>query len=60
MSLDHIIRNMASRRPKSNVDRQIDENLKRVYDEALSEEIPPKFLELIKKLKEKGGERNDD
>lgn len=51
---------MAQKRKKSNVDRQIDESLKRVYDDALNEEIPDKFLELIAKLRASGSEADDD
>ncbi len=38
---------------KSSLQQQIDENLKRVYDEALKEEIPDRFLQLLAQLKEK-------
>lgn len=44
---------MASVRNKSSVKQQIDENLKRVFDEALKEELPDKFMELIDRLNEK-------
>lgn len=42
---------MASDDKKSKVISQIRENLQRVYDEALKEEIPPDFLEMIERLK---------
>lgn len=32
--------------------RQIDENLRRVYQEAASEDIPPRFQKLLQRLKE--------
>ncbi len=32
--------------------RQIDENLRRVYQEAASEEVPDRFQQLLKRLKE--------
>ncbi len=32
--------------------RQIDENLRRVYHEAAKEEIPDRFQQLLKRLKE--------
>ena len=32
--------------------RQIDENLRRVYQEAASEEIPDRFQKLLQRLKE--------
>lgn len=43
----------AKSRPKSKAQREIDENLKRVYDEALKEEIPDRFKQLLAQLKEK-------
>ena len=32
--------------------RQIDENLRRVYQEAANEEIPDRFQQLLERLKE--------
>jgi hypothetical protein len=37
---------------KSNLRRQIDENLQRVYQEALEEDIPERFAELLQRLAE--------
>jgi hypothetical protein len=37
---------------KSSPKRQIDENLRRVYQEALDEAVPDRFKELLAKLKE--------
>ena len=34
------------------VEKQIDENLKRVYEQDATDQIPDRFLELLKKLKE--------
>ncbi len=47
---------MADSKGKSRLQQQIDENLKRVYEEALSEDIPDRFKDLIAQLraKEKG------
>jgi hypothetical protein len=47
---------MADGKGKSRLHQQIDENLKRVYEEALSEDIPDRFKDLIAQLraKEKG------
>ena len=42
---------MVASRKKSTAQRQIDENLKRVYDDVLNEEVPDKFLDLIARLK---------
>jgi hemerythrin-like domain-containing protein len=41
---------MAEKRTKSKVDQQIDENLKRVYDDVLKEAVPDRFMDLIKQL----------
>lgn len=38
---------------KSSLRQQIDDNLKRVYDEALQEEIPDRFKQLLAQLKQK-------
>lgn len=35
---------------------QIDENLKRVYQDSLSEELPDRFRELLAQLKAKDGQ----
>ena len=35
----------------SNVQRQIDENLRRVYKEKLEEELPDRFQQLLAQLK---------
>jgi hypothetical protein len=34
------------------VDQQIDENLRRVYNDALNEDVPDRFTDLIRQLKE--------
>lgn len=34
------------------IQKQIDENLRRVYEEDSTDEIPDKFLELLQKLRE--------
>ena len=39
-------------RKKVALDKQIDENLKRVYDEELEQEVPDRFLALLEKLRE--------
>ncbi|MFW8633540.1 NepR family anti-sigma factor [Cribrihabitans pelagius] len=36
------------------LDREIDENLKKAFDQLASEPVPDKFTELLKQLKEKG------
>lgn len=42
---------MVSENRKSNAKEQIRKNLQRVYQEALEEEIPSEFMELIERLK---------
>jgi hypothetical protein len=44
---------MADGKGKNRLHQQIDENLKRVYEEALSEEIPDRFKDLIAQLRSK-------
>lgn len=38
---------------KTRVTEQIDENLKRVYDHLLKEQVPDRFKELLARLKDK-------
>jgi hemerythrin-like domain-containing protein len=44
---------MPDSNPKSNVRNQIDENLKRIYDETLKEEIPDRLTQLLEQLRKK-------
>ena len=46
---------MAENKGKSRLHQQIDENLKRVYEEALSEDVPDRFKDLIAQLRAKEG-----
>ncbi|MDM7459510.1 MAG: NepR family anti-sigma factor [Paracoccus sp. (in: a-proteobacteria)] len=39
-------------RRRAAVEKQIDENLKRVYEQDTPQEIPERFLTLLEKLKE--------
>lgn len=48
---------MTDTKGKSRLHQQIDENLKRVYEEALSEDIPDRFKDLIAKLRAKEGDK---
>lgn len=46
---------MNTRREERNraaIEKQIDENLKRVYDQDATQKIPDKFMELLDKLRE--------
>ncbi|GHC28399.1 MULTISPECIES: NepR family anti-sigma factor [Gemmobacter] len=42
---------------KSSLQQQIDENLKRVYEETLKEEVPDRFVQLLEQLKAKEREK---
>ncbi len=44
---------MADDKSKSRLHQQIDENLKRVYEEALREDVPDRFKDLIAQLRAK-------
>ena len=39
-------------RRRAAIEKQIDENLKRVYEHDATQEIPDKFLELLNKLRD--------
>lgn len=51
MMMEH----MAGEKPKSNLRKDIDENLKRVYEAALEQEIPDRFKQLLEQLKAQEG-----
>ena len=53
-------RKMASQNRKSNSKDEIRRNLQRVYDEALQEEIPNEFIEMIARLKAEKDAKSDD
>lgn len=40
------------------MDQQIDENLRRVYDDVLNEAVPTRFIDLIEQLKTADTNRN--
>jgi hypothetical protein len=44
---------MSDKSPRSKIKVQIDENLKRIYDEVLHEEVPDRFKNLLQQLREK-------
>jgi len=46
---------MADEKSKSSIKEQINANLKRVYEEALQEEVPDRFKDLLAQLKAKEG-----
>lgn len=39
-------------RRRAAVEKQIDENLKRVYEQDATDEVPDRFMELLQKLKD--------
>ncbi len=44
---------MSSEEKSAKLQNQIDENLKRVYQEALQEQVPDRFTELLAQLRQK-------
>ncbi|WP_095531952.1 NepR family anti-sigma factor [Marivivens niveibacter] len=43
---------MDSKKPKSNLEQQIDENLKKVYRKTVEEDVPDRFMDLLAQLKQ--------
>lgn len=43
---------MREERRRAAIEKQIDENLRRVYEQDTTEQIPDKFLQLLDKLRE--------
>lgn len=41
--------------PKAKMKAQIDENLKKIYEETLKEDVPDRFKKLLAQLAEKAG-----
>ena len=46
---------MPEKDAKAKLQQQMDQNLKRVYQEALTEEVPDRFKALLAQLREKDG-----
>lgn len=51
---------MNEKEKKPAIDIQIVENLRRAYNQTLEEEVPERFLSLIKQLKEKDQEEDQE
>ena len=56
---------MSESNPRSKIRDQIDENLKRIYDETLNEAIPDRLTQLLEQLRRKttagdAGSADDD
>ena len=47
---------MSDSSPKSKIKGQIDENLKRVYEETLNQQVPDKLLQLLDRLRQKSSQ----
>lgn len=43
---------MAQEHSKSNLERQIEENLRRVYQKTVEEDVPDRFRNLLEQLRE--------
>ncbi len=52
-----MIEHMADEASKARIQKEIDENLKRVYQDALKEEVPDRFKQLLEQLKAKEGRK---
>jgi hemerythrin-like domain-containing protein len=52
-----MMEHMAGDQNKSSLRRDIDENLRRVYEDALKEEVPDRFKLLLEQLKAKEGQK---
>lgn len=50
----NMLQAMTDENPRARLKSQIDENLKRVYDDALKEEIPDRFKLLLDQLRAQG------
>ncbi|MFN7223882.1 MAG: NepR family anti-sigma factor [Paracoccaceae bacterium] len=48
---------MSGDKQKSSLRKDIDENLKRVYEDALNEEVPDRFKLLLEQLKAKEAQK---
>jgi hypothetical protein len=50
---------MSEKPPKTAIEHQIVENLRRAYNSKLEERVPDRFLELLKQLKEQDGDESE-
>lgn len=51
---------MTDSTPKSKIRRQIDENLRLIYDETLKEEIPDRLTQLLEQLRQKAASPDEN
>lgn len=53
------MKRMATENDKTRiVERQIDENLRRVYQQMVNEEVPDKFMQLLTRLKQQSDDQD--
>ncbi len=43
-------------RTKAEIEKQIDENLRRVYEQDVTKEVPDRFLDLLQQLRKQDGQ----
>ncbi len=51
---------MGRENTKAKADKVIDENLKRVYNDMLDDDVPDRFMELLSQLKDQDTASQDD
>lgn len=51
---------MAEKKPNGNIQRQIDENLRKVYQEKIEEALPDRFQKLLQQLKDQEKAKEDE
>lgn len=50
---EHMAEEKPGQKPRSGLRRDIDENLKRVFEDAIDPEVPDRFKQLLEQLKAK-------
>ncbi len=51
---------MTNDKDQERLERQIDENLKKVFQSHLEEDVPDRFMDLLAKLKQADGEGSEN
>lgn len=51
---------MGNEDEKSGLERQIEENLRRVYQQSIEEDVPDRFKDLLSKLKAQDGQHSKE
>ncbi|MGR3709254.1 MAG: NepR family anti-sigma factor [Alterinioella nitratireducens] len=52
-----VVELMTNKEPNARTRQQIDENLRRVFQEKVQEELPDRFKDLLSQLKEQDGKK---